>query len=227
MLGLSWVRRRPISVGRILNWRCFLTIGTLSEFSRPYVLRLNRAQPPSTSAPRGGACRFLPPLWIHCHPAFPVATAPKICSTFDVCVSISIFASVCAVVLFSSMFPPHESSSVGVFASRCWNSCANHSVARVRILSGLNSRIAQAVRRIVMTATRTSKARHEILERISDCGGYAAPALLAGSTAGPRPARYWASNARRAAATVGPIPTIPSSTLGPSTAIQSSPRKIN
>jgi hypothetical protein len=23
------------------------------------------------------------------------------------------------------MFPPHESSSVGVFASRCWNSCAN------------------------------------------------------------------------------------------------------
>ncbi len=105
MLGLSWVRRRPISVGRILNWRCFLTIGTLSEFSRPYVLRLNRAQPPSTSAPRGGACRFLPPLRTHCHPAFQVAIAPKVCSTFAVRASISIFASVCAVVLLPSYFP--------------------------------------------------------------------------------------------------------------------------
>src|SRR5882724_2359228 len=110
----------------ISNWHCFWTIGTLSELSRPYVLRLNRAQPPSTSAPRGGACRFLPPLRIHCHPAFPVAIAPKICSTFAVCVSISIFASVCAVVLLPSIFPCHESSSVGVFASRCWNGCANH-----------------------------------------------------------------------------------------------------
>jgi len=44
---------------------------------------------------------------------------------------------------------------------------------------------------------------------------------------GRRPAKYCASNARRAAATVGPIPTIPSSTLRPSNAIQSSPRKNN
>jgi hypothetical protein len=44
---------------------------------------------------------------------------------------------------------------------------------------------------------------------------------------GRRPAKYCESNARRAAATVGPIPTIPSSTLGPSNAIQSSPRKNN
>jgi hypothetical protein len=44
---------------------------------------------------------------------------------------------------------------------------------------------------------------------------------------GRRPAKYCASNARRAAATVGPIPTIPSSTLGPSNPIQSSPRKNN
>jgi hypothetical protein len=53
-----------------------------------------------------------------------------------------------------------------------------------------------------------------------------APTLFAVSTAGRRPARYCESNARRAAATVGPIPTIPSSTLGPSSAIQSSPRKL-
>lgn len=37
--------------------------------------------------------------------------------------------------------------------------------------------------------------------------------------------RYCASNARSAATTVGPIPTMPSSTLGPSTAIQRSPRE--
>lgn len=92
----------------ISNWGCFLTIGTLSELSRPSVLRLNRAQPPSTSAQRGGACRFLQPRTTHCHPAFPVATAPKVCSTFAVCVSISIFASVCAVVLLPSMLPPHN-----------------------------------------------------------------------------------------------------------------------
>ena len=41
-----------------------------------------------------------------------------------------------------------------------------------------------------------------------------------------QPAMYCASNARRAAATVGPIPT-PSSTFGLSRAIQSSPRTDN
>ena len=45
------------------------------------------------------------------------------------------------------------------------------------------------------------------------------------SLCGRSPARYCASNARSAAATVEPIPTIPSSTLGPSCAIQRSPRK--
>ena len=40
-------------------------------------------------------------------------------------------------------------------------------------------------------------------------------------------ARYCASNARKAAVTVAPIPTIPSSTLGPSSAIHSSPRTNN
>jgi hypothetical protein len=41
---------------------------------------------------------------------------------------------------------------------------------------------------------------------------------------GRNPAKYCASNARRAAVTVGPIPTMPSSTLWPRSAIQSSPR---
>jgi hypothetical protein len=47
------------------------------------------------------------------------------------------------------------------------------------------------------------------------------------SAGGRNPARYCVSNARNAAVTVGPIPTIPSSTLGPRSAIQSSPRTNN
>jgi hypothetical protein len=152
----------------------FLTIGTLSELSRPGVLRLNRAQPPSISAPRGGACRFLPPLRIHCHPVFPVATAPKICSTFAVCVSISIFASVCAVVLLPSIFPPHVLFCWCVRITVLERLCQSFGRLALAFLSGLNSRIAQVVRRIVMTATRNLKARRRILGRISDCGRYAA-----------------------------------------------------
>jgi hypothetical protein len=47
------------------------------------------------------------------------------------------------------------------------------------------------------------------------------------SARGRNPARYCASNALRAAVTVAPIPTIPSSTLGPSSAIHSCPRTNN
>ena len=47
------------------------------------------------------------------------------------------------------------------------------------------------------------------------------------SRRGRSPARYWASNARKVAVTVAPIPTIPSSTVGPSSAIHSSPRTNN
>jgi hypothetical protein len=143
ILGLSSVMRRPMSVGRMLSWRCFLTIGTLSELSRPGVLRLNRAQPPSTSAPRGGACRFLPPLRIHCHLAFPLAISPKVCSTFAVCVSISRFASVCAVVLLPSIFPPHESFLLGVRITVLEWLCQSFGRLALAFLSGLNSRIAQ------------------------------------------------------------------------------------
>lgn len=53
------------------------------------------------------------------------------------------------------------------------------------------------------------------------------PALPTASLCGRKLAKYCAPNARRAAMTVGPIPTIPSSMLGPSNAIQSSLRKSN
>ena len=97
--------------------------GTVTNLLPPYVLRLDHAQPPSTLAPKVGACRFLRPRWTHCHPAFAVATVPKVCSAFAVFVSISRFASACAVVLLPSIFPSHESFA-GVFASRRRNGCA-------------------------------------------------------------------------------------------------------
>ncbi len=56
--------------------------------------------------------------------------------------------------------------------------------ARARIIIRIKLPNRSSGSKIVMTATRNLKARHEILERISDCGSYAAPALLAGSTAG-------------------------------------------
>lgn len=151
----------------------------------PYVLRLDHAQPPSTSAPKVGACRFLRPRWTCYHPTSPAATAPKVCSIVVVCVSILAFASACAVVLLPSIFPPHEILS-------CWcvrimapeRLCQIIRRLAVPFLSGLNSRNVQGVRRIVTTATRNLKARHEILERISDRGRYAAlPRILSGTGA--------------------------------------------
>jgi hypothetical protein len=90
----------------------------------PYVLRLDHAQPPSISAPKVEACRFLRPRWSRYHATSAVATAPKVCSTFAVCVSILTFASACAVVLLPSIFPPDESFPADVFASRRRNGCA-------------------------------------------------------------------------------------------------------
>ena len=154
----------------------------------PYVLRLDHAQPPSTSAPKVGACRFLRPRWTRYHPASPAATAPKLCSTFAVCVSILIFASACAVVLLPSIFPPHESFCWCVRITVPERLCQIVRRLALPFFSGLNSRIVQAVRRIVTTATRNLKTRHEILERISDCGRYAALLrTLSGTGATRRP----------------------------------------
>ena len=75
----------------------------------------------------------------------------------------------------------------------------------------LNSKIAQKVSRA------ESVLDYPVCRRLAQD----LTALLGGRSL----AVYCASNARSAAATVGPIPTMPFSTLGPSTAIQRSPRK--
>jgi hypothetical protein len=67
------------------------------------VLRLDHGQPPSTSVPRGGACRCLQPRQIHCHPTFPGARAPKVCSAFAVSVSISTSLSCCLLGLILAL----------------------------------------------------------------------------------------------------------------------------
>ena len=58
---------------------------------------------------------------------------------------------------------------------------------------------------------------------VKDCWGFIG--RLISSLGGLNRTRYCASNARRAAATVGPMPTMPSSIVGPSSAIQRSLRK--
>jgi hypothetical protein len=58
---------------------------------------------------------------------------------------------------------------------------------------------------------------------VKDCRGFIG--RLISSLGGRNRPRYCASNARRAAATVGPMPTMPSSIVGPSSAIQRSLRK--
>ena len=111
----------------------------------------------------------------------------------------------------------------------------NHSAARARIFIGIK----------LPNSSGGSKNRHDGHAKLggspryfrSDLGrregrraAASARTTLAVPTVslgGRRPAKYCASNARRAAATVGPIPTIPSSMLGPSNAIQSSLRKSN
>jgi hypothetical protein len=56
---------------------------------------------------------------------------------------------------------------------------------------------------------------------------YAESRVFVASVADSRTSKYCTSKARSAAATVGPIPTIPFSTLGPISAIQRSPRMDN
>jgi hypothetical protein len=58
---------------------------------------------------------------------------------------------------------------------------------------------------------------------VKDCADFIGG--LISSLGGRNRPRYCVSNARRAAATVGPMPTMPSSIVGPSSAIQRSLRK--
>jgi hypothetical protein len=88
----------------------FLHKGTLSDFLWPGVLRLDRVQPPRTSAMKAGACQFPRPPRIRHHRLFPAAMLPNACSIVAICVWTSTLARVCVpVVLRPSMFPPYES----------------------------------------------------------------------------------------------------------------------
>ena len=60
---------------------------------RPYAHRLGRAQPPRTSAPRGGAVQALQPRQLHRDHWVGAAMVANVCSIFAVCVWISIFAT--------------------------------------------------------------------------------------------------------------------------------------
>src|SRR6184192_2072936 len=80
--------------------------------------------------------------------------------------------------------------------------------------------VTNLLRRLALDLLRRDQTAAEDMLRV-------VPRSLIISAVGRNPARYCASNARKAAATVDPMPTIPSSTLGPSSAIQSSPRTNN
>lgn len=84
--------------------------------------------------------------------------------------------------------PPYESFPAGVSHHGTGTVVPIVRRLALRFLLGLNSRITQAIRRIFMTATRNLKARREALDRISDCGRYAAlTRTLSGTGATRRP----------------------------------------
>ena len=60
---------------------------------RRYVLRLDHAEPPSNSAPRGGAGQFLQTRQIHRTRYVPAVMLRNVCSFFAVCVRSSTFAT--------------------------------------------------------------------------------------------------------------------------------------
>jgi hypothetical protein len=109
--------RRPCRQAQLTS---LLYNETLSSLVRPCVLRLDHAQPPSTSATTGRACQFLQSAQIQHRPSLPAAMLPNVCAIFAVCVWTSTFATSCAsVLLLPSMLPPHECFPVGVFAAQC------------------------------------------------------------------------------------------------------------
>ena len=66
---------------------------------RPYAHRLGRAQPPRTSAPRGGAVQVLQPRQLHRDHWVGAAMVANVCSIFAVCVWISTFATSCPLLV--------------------------------------------------------------------------------------------------------------------------------
>ena len=167
--------------------------------------------------PRGEACRCLQPRKILCHPIFPVAIAPKVCSTFAICLWISTFSSVCAVVLLPSIFPPHKSFLLVIRITVSERFSEIVPPSHVLTASELRKFQGFKVRRAVVCVPRVSAPggqpaqmycpdRSPRLDRRAD---------QIVSLGGRSPARYCASNARSAAATLGPMPTTPSSHSGP------------
>ena len=137
--------------------------------------------------------------WFRPRPAFHAAMPWDTCSIFAVSVWTSTFSNVSALVvpLSSTVLPSRDS-----FPSHPWFA--------PRCNTGCD-------RLVAVTRAPTFELRDALR-----CG---VRSIV--SARGRSSARYWASNARKAAVTEAPIPTIPSSTVGPSSAIHSSPRTNN
>jgi hypothetical protein len=177
--------------------------GNVTDRERLHVLRLNHAQLPNISATKEGGCAPVQVGWFR-HPSSLCAAMPWN-SIFASSVWISMFSSVGASVvpLSSTILPSRES-----FPVHLW------------FVSRFNSGCDDLFRRFAFHLSRWDQATAEDAFR-------AVRQLAFASAGGRNPAKYCASNPRRAAVTDDPIPTISSSTLGPSSAIQSSPRTNN
>ena len=94
---------------------------------RPYAHLLGRAQPPRTSAPRGGAVQALQPRQLHRDHLVGAAMVANVCLIFAVCVWISIFAASCPLLvvllpLSTVMFVPHAREAWVTYRAPFWDS---------------------------------------------------------------------------------------------------------
>jgi hypothetical protein len=197
----------------------FLNKGTITDGSRPYVLRLSHARLPNISVTKTAGCVLVQPGGFHRHAPFHCALPRNVCSIFALVVLISTSLHVRAlIVLLPLTISPRESFSVHWFSpddlTTIATNCFHVSIAPASLCASLRRH-----EWLNLTASLVEFSRAEDGLR---CSGW--PMVPA---RGRSPARYCASNARKAAVTLVPIPTIPSSTLGPSSAIHSSPRTNN
>ena len=72
----------------------------------PYVLRLDPAQLPRTSARTEVACQYLHLRRIHRHPSVPAIMVPKVCWIFEVYVRILSFVNSCLSVFLLPLLSP-------------------------------------------------------------------------------------------------------------------------
>jgi hypothetical protein len=197
----------------------FLNKGTITDGCRPYVLQLSRARLPNISVTKAAGCVLVQPGGFHRHAPFHHALPRNVCSTFALVVWISTFLHVCAlIVLLPLTIPPRESFPVQWFSPDDLTTIATNCF-HVWITPASPCAPLRRHEWLKLTASLVEFSRAEDALRR---GGQSIV-----SARGRSPARYCASNARKAAVTVAPIPTIPSSTVGPSSAIHSSPRTNN